>query len=122
MEFSVNPDGLTVTDKATGLTWQKEDDNVRRDWVAAVFYCRNLELAGSSAWHLPNPYELQSIVRYDRVNPAIDVAAFPGTNAEPYWSSSNVANSTDHAWVVYFYNGYVQGLGKTEQGFVRCVR
>ena len=35
MSFTVSPDGLTVTDTVTGLTWQREDDNTTRTWANA---------------------------------------------------------------------------------------
>lgn len=63
--FTDNGDG-TVSDKATGLMWQKADDGMARDWISSIEYCENLELAGYSDWHLPHAKELQSIVDYER--------------------------------------------------------
>jgi len=60
-DFVDNNDG-TITDKATGLMWQKADDGVSRDWENALLYAENLNLAGYSDWRLPNAKELQSIV------------------------------------------------------------
>jgi hypothetical protein len=39
-----------------------------------------------------------------------------------YWSSSSYAGGASNAWVVSFYSGYVDNYGKTNTGFVRCVR
>lgn len=75
-DFIDNNDG-TVTDRATGLMWQKADDGQSRDWENALSYAENLTLAGYSDWRLPNAKELQSIVDYTRCpsvtnSPAID--------------------------------------------------
>ncbi|GAF95222.1 unnamed protein product, partial [marine sediment metagenome] len=56
----------TVTDLATGLTWQQGDDGVARNWQEALAYAEDLVLGGHSAWRLPNAKELQSIVDYTR--------------------------------------------------------
>ena len=64
-DFVDNGDG-TVTDRATGLTWQKNDSSRGMDWTDALAYAENLELGGHSDWRLPNAKELQSIVDYAR--------------------------------------------------------
>jgi hypothetical protein len=74
--FTDNGDG-TVTDLATGLMWQRDDDGVARNWEEALSYAEELELAGYADWHLPSAKELQSIVDYSRCpdatnSPAID--------------------------------------------------
>ena len=51
----------TVTDNVTGLMWQQEDDDVRRDWEDALVYCEELDLAGYTDWRLPDGGELRSI-------------------------------------------------------------
>jgi len=119
--FTDNLDG-TVTDNATGLMWQQEDDNQARNWESAIEYCEGLNLAGPTVWRLPDVKELRSIVDNTRCNPAIDPVAFPGTNPTYYWSSSTYANFTNYAWVVGFDDGYVDNGNKTYTGDVRCVR
>jgi len=49
------------TDPATGLMWTKKDNGSDVGWQQAVDYCRNLQSAGHSDWHLPGIEELQSI-------------------------------------------------------------
>ncbi|MDI7268870.1 MAG: DUF1566 domain-containing protein [Myxococcota bacterium] len=51
-----------------------------------------------------------------------DLAAFPGTAAGLYWSSSSCASSASSAWCVSFAVGYVGDVGKTNAYYVRCVR
>ena len=119
-KFKDNGNG-TVTDVATGLTWQRQDDNNLKTWSEAGTYCQELGLAGGG-WHVPTIKELRSIVD-DRVyNPAIDPDAFPGTNVLAYWSSTTIAGSSDRAWTVYFDDGNVTGNSKSFTTYVRCVR
>ncbi len=121
--FYPHGDG-TVTDNATGLMWQQEDDNnITRTWQQALAYCESLELPeGVTGWRLPNVKELESLTDDSRFNPAIDPAAFPDTNASNYWSSSTNANYPNSAWFVYFGSGYVYGTSKSSNYYVRCVR
>jgi hypothetical protein len=79
---------LTVTDKNTGLMWQREDDGTTRTWTDAGNYCENLPLDGYTDWRLPTYFELLTIVDYGRSNPTIDPLAFPDTNLSSYWSST----------------------------------
>ncbi len=118
--YTVNTD--TVVDKTTGLEWQKSDDNTIRNWDAALGYCAGLMLDSKSDWRLPSVLELQSIVDYGSSNPAINGAAFPGTNASSYWSASSYAASSTPAWHVSFLNGHVLANDKTDSYYVRCVR
>ena len=120
MSYTDNLEG-TVTDKVTGLMWQREDDDVMRTWVSAISYCENLTLGNHNDWRLPNEYELQSIVDYGRYDPAIDTTVFPGTIGNFYWSSSTFY-LTDCAWGVSFYYGSVDGSGKMYRYSARCVR
>jgi len=75
-DFVDNGDG-TISDFATGLMWQKADDENSRNWEEALLYAEDLELAGYNDWRLPDAKELQSIVDYTRSpqttnSPAID--------------------------------------------------
>jgi len=116
-----NGDG-TVTDVATGLIWQQEDDDIRRTNANAMTYCQNLTLANNSNWRLPNAKELASIVDFRRENPAIDRAAFPNTNPTRYWTATSNPNSSNSAWYVTFGSGIVISEEKVSLNFVRCVR
>lgn len=86
----------TVTDNATGLMWQSEDDGIRKNWQDALIYAKKANLAGYDDWRLPNVKELQSIVKYDgNVGefPAIDTRFFTlsGDNSikDPMWVWTN---------------------------------
>ena len=127
-------DEPVVTDNVTGLIWQgcpagQSGSNCATGtydtytWNDALAYCDGLTWGEFDDWHLPDRYELQSIVDYGRREPSIDVSAFPDTQNVYFWSSSSLADSPSDAWVVYFNSGGVgYGLGKDYAGAVRCVR
>ncbi len=127
-----NGDG-TITDVATALIWQKEDDNVVRDFSASNQYCQSLILAGNSNWRLPDVKEFTSIIRFSgNIQRNINRIAFPATSGSfAYWTSTTTSNSSSQAWEVYFSTDLVLSTGsignvdqrsKTGQNFVRCVR
>ena len=115
-QFVAN-DNATVTDKATGLIWQQNDSRVGMDWPTALEYCKNLELAGSTNWRLPNVKELQSIVDYTKSPSTSNSAAidsiFKTTSIvnegnkidyPNFWSSTthiNLRNSSNAAYVSF---------------------
>jgi hypothetical protein len=77
----------TVTDRATGLVWQRGDDGQARSWDAAVAHCEALVLGGADDWRLPDAKELHSIVDYTRI-PAIDPLFRLSDRATYLWSST----------------------------------
>jgi len=84
-----------------------------KNWQEALKYTEGLSLAGYDDWRLPTTPELQTIVDFNRYNPAIDVTFFPGTVLSYYWSFYSSADSDLNAWCVHFYNGYVSLYYKT---------
>ena len=67
-DFVDNKD-KTVTDRATGLMWSKEDSNKGMTWEEALAWvqARNKEkFLGYDDWRLPSAKELHSIVDYSR--------------------------------------------------------
>lgn len=119
--FVDNSNG-TVTDTATGLTWQKATAPGTYTWEQALAYCEALTLGGRSDWRLPTRKELRSIVDYSRYNPAINTTYFPDTAASWYWSSTTYAFYTNAAWGVGFDYGYDYHSYKRDSGYVRAVR
>lgn len=104
----------TVLDQRTGLTWQRcplgyaftdggTPDLLHDDrcvppaspgftWQGALQGAAALNAAGGFAgfsdWRLPNIKELASIVETRCVAPSANPLVFPGTPAEPFWSST----------------------------------
>ncbi len=113
-----------VIDHVTGLTWQRDDDGVKRTWPEAIDYCENLTLAGHSDWRLPTVKELQTITHYGGFGPAIDTAYFPYAHGPDdfHWSATTQAFLALSAWRVCFWNSQTNMSIKSERGFVRAVR
>lgn len=122
--FSDNSDG-TVTDKATNLMWQKEDNGEPVNWEAALAYCETLVLpsGGFDDWRLPNVKELASLEDFSRY-PVNNDAFFPNAKESVYWSSTSVEGSGGSAWHISFLGGNILSIeqGKTDFSYVRCVR
>jgi hypothetical protein len=106
-DFVDNNDG-TVTDKATGLMWQKTDDGNTYNWVEALQVAKNSKIAGHEDWRLPNTKELQSIVDYDKETfPAIDENFFECTNEDSwFWSSTTQGDFKYTACYIAFGKAY----------------
>ena len=124
-ELVDNGDG-TVADIKTGLMWQQADAGTMT-WTDALNYCENLQLANNNDWRLPNRNELQSLVDYSKLDPAINTVKFPDTNSY-YWSSTTMVdnNLQNHAWSVNFAWGHLYSgvyfVDKSTGNYVRAVR
>ncbi len=120
-----------VRDLDSGVMWQGcsagqegnecQGDPFLADWKHSLAYCRGLSWGGHEDWRLPDRNELQSIVDYDRSEPATDAVAFPGIPDE-HWSSTSHAGGSSKAWFVRFANGPFFYADKETLRHVRCVR
>ena len=119
--FIDNGDG-TVTDTTTGLMWSKENVGGKCNWEASDKACRELRLAGHKDWRIPTRGELLTLVDDTRSSPAIDIAAFPDTQSDWYWTSTLCAWAPSCAWIVYFSYGYANDTHRADCAFVRAVR
>lgn len=122
-DFTNNGNG-TISDKATGLMWQQNDDGNTRDWENALSYCENLTLNEQSDWRLPNAKELQSIVDYTRspavtssaaIDPVFSATSFNDPEGNPdqygyYWTgTSHLDGANPYSSGVYVAFGEAQG-------------
>ena len=122
-DFVTSPDGLTVTDKKTGLMWQSGDSGSSSEKQDIRAYCRQLNTqnyAGYSDWRVPNRNELASILDHGKA--MYPHSNFPGIpSGSDYWllSSSLRPDKTEDSWSVHLYHGsiYYKGGGR-----IRCVR
>ena len=143
--YTDNGDG-TITDNRTGLTWEKlSDDGSIHDWdntyswatafSGKVATLNSTSFAGHADWRLPNVNELQSLIDYGTVNPAVSSAfnsgCAPGctvttcscTRSASYWPSTSSQSSPTLAWTVFFGSGLVGNSTKsTSTFFARAVR
>lgn len=128
-KYTDNGNG-TITDKTTGLTWQKGENAARFNWYQASGtydekftpstqnVCGSLSLAGSG-WRLPTKDELFGL--FDKsFKPTINTTYFPNAYAYDYWSSTPY--NTNIAWYVPFGDGSVNFTNKSDNYYVRCVR
>jgi len=117
--------GSTVTDRSTGLEWQKGEGGYMT-WGAALTYCEGLSLASKDDWRLPNIKELESLTDDTKQSPAIDTNFFPRVLSTNYWSSTSLVTTVPsqgiYAWNVSFDYGFDGGYDKSDTGYVRCVR
>lgn len=125
-DFVDNQDG-TISDLATGLTWEQTDSGTGFNWAESLEYCEGLTNAGYDDWRLPNAKELHSIVDYSRspdttqsaaINPLFQTTAITNENGQTdypaYWTSTTHAtsNGMDSAGVYISFGramGYMNG-------------
>lgn len=125
--YTDNGDG-TVTDKVTGLMWEKGSSGPYASSSQAGAHCPTLTLGGYKDWRLPTRIELLSLVDYSvagsDTTPMINTKYFPTTRSDYHWTSTPSASSpASQVWVVNFY----QGGGSDEtaaltSGYAICVR
>jgi len=77
---------------------------------------------GYTDWRLPNIKELASIVEYQCHNPAINLAVFPDTTPNAYWSSTSHADPTTGVWSLRFNNGTIDTVTQSSVLNLRLVR
>ena len=114
----------TVTDRHTGLVWQRADAGQLLTWADATAYCASAHLGGLGDWRLPSVVELMSLVDYGRTQPAIDPIAFPTTSphgTDGYWTSTACASVSGAVWYVSFETGFYGVQPSDYTRLARCV-
>ena len=138
--FTDNGDG-TVTDNLTGLIWLKNANCFgTRSWNNALSdsnglssgSCGLTDGSNSGDWRLPNKRELISITHDGYYGPSLPDTAgtgnwsqgdpFNNVQSDYYWSATTNASSTNYAWSVHMYYGYVYEAYKTNYYYVWPVR
>jgi hypothetical protein len=136
--YTDNADG-TITDNVTGLVWEKltntatiHNVNSTYTWDQAFQKIADLNtatFAGHNDWRLPNINELQTLLDYGRVFPAINpvfnnnIDSF--TQRDNYWTSTTFqpAGAASLAWFIRFEEGVISRTNKDVSAFaVRAVR
>ncbi len=112
----------TVTDRATGLVWQKYQPASQMNWEQALNYAQSLLLAGHGDWRLPDIKELQSLNDESLSNPSADRTFFPAFPSGQFWSSTTQFNATTRAWYIDFLYGIATYEVKTNSLHVIAVR
>jgi hypothetical protein len=145
-----NGDG-TITDTRTGLMWEKlswdgsiHDRINEYSWpdgyLVKVAALNAIAFAGHTDWRMPNVNELQSLVNYGVVYPAVSPpfhsncspgctvltcscgwsAGFGGS--EIYWSSTTAEQAPFFLWTIRMYDGTILHSARNELRHVRAVR
>ena len=124
----------TISDRATGLMWAREDSGSAMDWAEALSWVQQKNAAnhlGHSDWRLPNAKELQSIVDYTRspdttssaaIDALFDTTAITneaGNTDYPYfWSSTTHIRQSAPEGVASSYIAFGRGLGYMHDAWV----
>ncbi len=120
--LTVGPKGDTVRDEANTLEWQRQDDGQTRTWRESLAYCASLDLDEQHDWHLPNTFELLSLVEFDsKADVKID-PLFEKTGADLYWTGTFNEGIPTLSWSVTFNLGVVDGVTFSGKARARCVR
>jgi hypothetical protein len=105
-DFVDNGDG-TVTDRATGLMWQKDGSPKPLTLKRATYYIGSLNdkrFKGYSDWRLPTVEELASLIR-GNVRRGLHINPLFTTKRKPCWSSDSgyiEDRYMKHVWIVSF--------------------
>jgi len=140
-DFVDNGDG-TVTDRATGLMWQKGGSSSSKQRNRAISYLKELnkdQFAKYSDWRLPTVEELASLLRKDETN-GMHIDPLFERNQKLCWSSDKAPDNLVSArpipviWIVNFEDGKIGKVGlrsdvhhylgpkPSEYNYVRAVR
>jgi serine/threonine protein kinase len=120
-DFEVNGDG-TVTDRATGLTWERAGSDFPLTWHEARDYVETLNqkrFAGQDGWRLPTIDELMSLLT--DVPRAGDLCIEPVFDQNERWLWSSDRRSFVAAWYVSVDMGYISWQDFSCYYYVRAV-
>jgi tetratricopeptide (TPR) repeat protein len=113
-DFVDNDDG-TITDRATGLMWQKTGSSAQRSFKRSKSYVRKLnkgKFAGYSGWRLPTIEELASLVEKEQIN-GLHINPVFNKKQTTCWSSDEGPPDGSHTanppqfWHINFRNGKI---------------
>ena len=127
--YTVLANGQEVADAQTGLTWRRCTEGMvfsgstctgaylRLTHEAALAHARD-----QAGWRLPNVKELQTLVDKSRINPSINISAFPATPPSPHWTSTPYVADSSLAFAASFDGGVINRNFRSNSYAVRLVR
>ena len=113
-------DWVCTRDNVTGLVWSLH--NGQGDWSQATASTPASQIDQdntqarcglSTGWRLPTTRELLSVVHSGRHSPAIDIAYFPATQSDYYWTNDPYVLDPSIAWIVDAAMGFTDIAPKT---------
>jgi hypothetical protein len=113
----------TISDRATGLMWQKAGSPETLTWVAAKGYVQKMNsvaLAGYTDWRIPTIEELSSLLEASWLNGDLFIDPVFEKEQRHCWSLD--ANGKNNAWKANFHLGFVLDLPMNSRNSVRLVR
>jgi Protein of unknown function (DUF1566)/Putative peptidoglycan binding domain len=113
----------TVTDRVTGLMWQKNSSHHMEGSDAQVYVdtLNRKRFLGFTDWRLPTIEELASLIESKKSSEGLHMASLFSQEKESYWSSDKLEPNV--LWCVNFSAGAVMPyFHKTWQNMVRAVR
>lgn len=72
-----------IVDPTLKLLWQRDDDEVGRDYMESLVFCKELRLGGYSNWRLPTKEELMHLARFGFEDLK---KVFPNIQKKRYWA------------------------------------
>ena len=131
LRFQDNGNG-TVTDRSTGLIWQKANSahqpvgpySGRLSWDDAFNYVKEMNLrhvCGYSTWRLPNFQELLSLCDYSQFCPAVDPIFRDLMETGMHWTSTSRLLSSDWHWGIGISSGGWTFYPNDDLGYVIAV-
>ena len=121
-DYLDNGDG-TVTDRATGLTWEKSGSPDTLKYEGAKAYIEKLNrdrFAGHADWRLPTVDELASLLEPEEKNG--DLYIDPIFDKKQRWCWTSDQRASGGAWHVVFSSGLAYRDGLVSGHYVRAVR
>ncbi len=133
-QYFANEDG-SVTDQATGLDWKRCPEGY--DWFADLCVAQpsapttftwgealnhTAPLTEASGWRLPNTKELESLLKRNCSNPAIETTVFSSLELLNHWTSTAAVGYEGSAWAVNFIDGGHITADKESEYMIRLVR
>lgn len=132
--YHVLNDG-TVKDQVTrliwlrcplGFSWSQAEASCEEDVGAKTAFTWAQALSHAAAlngnWRVPNSKELESLVKRDCYNPAIETEVFSSLDLDYMWSSTPASAYFGNAWAIQFRNGGVVSVDKENEYKVRLVK
>jgi hypothetical protein len=120
--MKLSPDGLTVSDGTTGLTWQQSGSPGEMTYIVAEKYVEGLNaenFAGHSDWRLPTRKESMTILLLQPVEGFYCDQVFD-RQQQCIWTVDK--ESAGRAWAAFFDFGHCCGSNVAHSIFVRAVR